>query len=608
METDFLKNLDFEKLNALLESFNRLTGLSTAIIDTEGNILAKSEWKQICTEFHRAHPETAQYCVISDTELSKKIAQGKKYHSYQCLNGLIDVAMPLVIKGKHIANLFIGQFFHEEPDYDFFIKQAEKYGFDEKIYLEALKKVPVVTKEYGLIAMEHFSSMVQLVSETLYRNIRQNELNDALKESEDHFQSLFNKAPLGYQSLDSDGFIIDVNQQWLDTLGYERQEVIGKWFGCFITAANKDNFREQFQIFKAQGHIHSEFEMNHKNGGVLFLAFEGKIAHDLNGNFKQTHCIFQDITQWKQAEEKIKSSYALLQIAGNTAHFGGWSVDLEKKICTWSDAVADIHEMPRGYAPSLQEGINFYAPEWHEKITQLFNDCAQNGIPYDQDMEIITKNGKRVWVRTIGIAQKDEKGNIIKVEGSFQDITQRKVLREEIMLLAHTLKSINECVSIANSQDRLIFVNDSFIDTYGYSREELIGKDISIVDSPKNPPNFQKDIFAATLKGGWSGEIWNKRKDGSEFPISLSTKIFFDNENKPYAFIGVAKDITERKQAEEKILKLNEELENKVAERTQELQKRVSELEIFYDATINREFRIKELRDEIERLKNKKGE
>ncbi len=129
---------------------------------------------------------------------------------------------------------------------------------------------------------------------------------DALRASEERFQLLFNKAPLGYQSLDFDGNFIEVNQQWLDTLGYEREDVIGKWFGDFLTPAFQDGFRNRFPVFKAQGHIHSEFEMVHKNGTVLFIAFDGRIGYDLNGEFKQTHCILQDITERKKAEQELK--------------------------------------------------------------------------------------------------------------------------------------------------------------------------------------------------------------------------------------------------------------------------------------------------------------
>jgi len=306
MKIKILDIIDFEKVNILLEGFNKSTGFVTAILDLDGNVLSKSGWRKICTGFHRINPETAKKCTISDTELAGKIAEGEKYHFYKCLNGLVDVALPIVIKGEHIANLFSGQFFFEEPNRAFFTKQAKKYGFNEKEYLEALGKVPIVSKEEVLTAMEFLLNMTQLISEMTFQKLEQKELNRALTDSEERFQLLFNQAPLGYQSLDFDGNFIEVNQQWLNTLGYERNEVIGKWFGSFLVLDNQDGFRKRFQIFKAQGHIQSEFEMVHKNGSVLFIAFDGKIVYNLQGNFKQTHCILQDITERHKAEKGIQ--------------------------------------------------------------------------------------------------------------------------------------------------------------------------------------------------------------------------------------------------------------------------------------------------------------
>jgi ligand-binding sensor protein len=120
MTAKILDLIDFEKVDTLLEGFYKTTGIVTATLDLQENVLSKSGWRQICTEFHRVHPETSQKCTISDTELAGKMAEGEKYHFYQCLNGLIDVAVPIIIKGEYIANLFSGQFFFEEPDISFF--------------------------------------------------------------------------------------------------------------------------------------------------------------------------------------------------------------------------------------------------------------------------------------------------------------------------------------------------------------------------------------------------------------------------------------------------------------------------------------------------------
>ncbi len=130
--------------------------------------------------------------------------------------------------------------------------------------------------------------------------------------------------------------------------------------------------------------------------------------------------------QRKKAEEELGNNYALLRMAGKSALLGGWLVNLTENRVVWSDEVADIHDMPAGYSPLVEEGISFYAPEWHEKIKEVFGKCVTQGIPYDEIMEIVTAKGRRRWVRTIGEAARDSTGKITKIHGSFQDITARQ--------------------------------------------------------------------------------------------------------------------------------------------------------------------------------------
>jgi hypothetical protein len=146
------------------------------------------------------------------------------------------------------------------------------------------------------------------------------------------------------------------------------------------------------------------------------------------------------------------------------------------------------------------------------------------------------------------------KNNKIGVGGIIKDVTQHKRAEEEIFMLAHALKSINECVSITDMDDNILFVNESFLKTYGYNENELVGKHMSIVRSLNNSPELVKDILPATLRGGWKGEVLNKRKDGTEFPINLSSTIIFDKDGKRLGLIGVASDITERKRAEKELV------------------------------------------------------
>jgi two-component system, cell cycle sensor histidine kinase and response regulator CckA len=146
------------------------------------------------------------------------------------------------------------------------------------------------------------------LAEDIAHALRTLQVEKELKESETRFEMLFQRAPLGYQSLDIDGRFIEVNQAWLDTLGYSREEILGRWFGDFLAPEYVDAFRERFPLFKERGVIHSEFYMLHKSGERRYIIFEGRIGHKKNGDFQQTHCILADHTQKKKVEIALKES------------------------------------------------------------------------------------------------------------------------------------------------------------------------------------------------------------------------------------------------------------------------------------------------------------
>ncbi len=135
---------------------------------------------------------------------------------------------------------------------------------------------------------------------------RRRNAEDDLRRSEEKFRLLYEKAPLGYQSLDEDGIIREVNQVWLDILGYSRQEVIGRWFGDFLPPDYYELFPERFAGFKdAREVCNLDFEMVRKDGAQITVSFYGRVAFDDQGRFVRTHCMFQDMTARKQAEEEI---------------------------------------------------------------------------------------------------------------------------------------------------------------------------------------------------------------------------------------------------------------------------------------------------------------
>ncbi len=130
---------------------------------------------------------------------------------------------------------------------------------------------------------------------------------EALRQSEERFRLLYEKAPLGYQSLDGEACFLEVNQALLDLLGYDRKEILGRWVGEFMPPESRDLLREAFPRFiEAGGVSDAEFTMLRKDGERIVVLVNGKIARDDRGRFRQTHCILQDVTGRKRAEAEIE--------------------------------------------------------------------------------------------------------------------------------------------------------------------------------------------------------------------------------------------------------------------------------------------------------------
>ena len=126
----------------------------------------------------------------------------------------------------------------------------------------------------------------------------QKKAESALLESESRFRELYENAPLSYQSLDERGNFLAVNETWLTTLGYSKAEVIGNKFSKFLHPDWLDRFEDHFSIFKTVGEVRgTEFVMRKKDGTDILASFHGKIGKDSDGQFKQTHCVFYDITK-----------------------------------------------------------------------------------------------------------------------------------------------------------------------------------------------------------------------------------------------------------------------------------------------------------------------
>ncbi len=165
MEYKFTEIFDIPTLKRICEGFTQYSGIVTALLDLDGNVHIATGWQDICTNFHRVHPKTATRCTESDTILAGQLEKGKSYNVYLCKNGLVDVAIPVLVNREHAGNFYTGQFFLEPPDVEYFRAQAQEFGFNEQEYMEALSRVPVFTTDQVKKTMDFLVELTQLIGE-----------------------------------------------------------------------------------------------------------------------------------------------------------------------------------------------------------------------------------------------------------------------------------------------------------------------------------------------------------------------------------------------------------------------------------------------------------
>ncbi len=249
-----------------------------------------------------------------------------------------------------------------------------------------------------------------------------------LLESEEKFHALFENAPLSYQSLDADGRFIEVNAAWLKLLGYSREEAIGKWFGDFLAPEFVPTFRERFPQFKARGKVNTEYQMLRKDGERCFVGFEGRIAHTADGGFKQTHCILQDITERKRAEEELQNLRKAVEQSANTIVI----TDLQGTI----EYVNPAFERTTGYTKAEALGQNPSLLRSGEQDEAYYRDLwtrIQSGQTWRGEFQNKRKDGTHYWESATISPVHNDKGEIIHYIAIKEDITERKEMDTKLI-------------------------------------------------------------------------------------------------------------------------------------------------------------------------------
>lgn len=224
---NFLELVDVVSLQKMAENLYAASGIPIGIIDANGIVYVKAGWQDICTKFHRVHPISCDKCYRSDIIANNSILNNNCIE-YRCENNMWDIAIPLIISKEHIATIYIGQFFYDDEiiDMDFFKRQAAEYGFDEKDYLEALKKIPIFSRKRVQHMVDYYIGLVTTLAESGLRHLEYMNSQNELTKCKNYLDTIFNFSNDSIFIHDFYDNILDVNQTATTMFGYSKEELI----------------------------------------------------------------------------------------------------------------------------------------------------------------------------------------------------------------------------------------------------------------------------------------------------------------------------------------------------------------------------------------------
>jgi two-component system, cell cycle sensor histidine kinase and response regulator CckA len=386
----------------------------------------------------------------------------------------------------------------------------------------------------------------------------------ALGESEKRFRLLYENVPLGYQSLDKNGFFLEVNQAWLDMLGYSRSEVIGKWCGDFFTDPYQEKFRICFPQFKDAGEIHGiEFEMVKKDGSTIFVAADGRIGRDRAGNFQQTHCILRDITEQRQMAQALtvrEQQYRTL-VENIPDLIVRYDTDLRRIYVNpaWEKAGGlSAEDVINVRATDILKVSNPINVEYLEKLRQV----QETGTPQEIEFTWVNARGVTLYLHYVIVPEYDRYGKIVSVLAVGHDLTERRKA-EEVLDRANreweqTFNAVSDLVMVLDDQHRIVRANRAMADALGMADQVLIGNlCFEVVHGEKRPPVFCPHSKLLADGKEHSVEL-PELHPGRIYDVRTSPLV--SQNGRIIGSVHVTRDITERKQAEDALRRLNREL------------------------------------------------
>jgi len=454
--------IDVPAIQPLMENYYQLTGIPLGLVDLQGNVLVGVGWQDICTKFHRAHPDTRRRCLESDTILSQQVPPGT-FKLYKCRNNLWEMATPLVVGGKHVGNLFMGQFFFadEMADYDFFCSQAREFGFDAEAYLAAVSKIPRLDQKTVDTAMSFFAKLAHMISLLSLSNIKlaravaeQERLVESLRLSEEKSRAgeeflsgIFNSIMDGLSILDLDRNIIRANPTIRNL--FPASEILGR--KCYEVYHHRDSVCPNCpaeHTFKTGEASQGVNEVAIGSEELRFIEiFSYPLFNRNTGRLESIIEYVRDVTERKQAEKELaRGHWELQKNAQELARSRNMLQLILESIPVrvfWKDkdlrylGCNELFARDAGFKhPEEILGKDDFAMGWREQADLYREDDRQvmeSGLPKMNIMEPqTTPGGDRIWRKTSRVPLSGPDGEVFGVLGIYEDITDLKKAEDKL--------------------------------------------------------------------------------------------------------------------------------------------------------------------------------
>lgn len=306
--------IEISRLQTIIDHLFLSNGIPISIHDVDGTSLAATPWRDICSKFHRVNGITCQRCIESDLEINARIKDTKKYAITKCRNGLIDIGVPIIINDEVIAMIFQGQFFFEEPDLEFYKKQAFLANFDETDYLRAVRETPVLSQSQMKELVGFLTEFGALIAEMGYANLEMRKVNIELHEQHQELESVYKDLVATEDELRSHyDLVIEKNEALMDAT--EKYQLVAEGTSSLIWDLDLESMHittsaqyssKSLNIEKRELHLDELIELIHiedRDEAISFFEF----ALESDDIYEDQFRIYgKDDFKWIHARAKIK--------------------------------------------------------------------------------------------------------------------------------------------------------------------------------------------------------------------------------------------------------------------------------------------------------------